>query len=177
MSKKQEAWKELTNELLLKYGPKEAEILKTLTEIHKLPSKNESFRRGIVAADYLIDVNRRLLFIGLASTLNQAAESSQRNVENLKEMLEASKTLACEIVAAFAVQKGIESADSIDIFRAELDNYLVLAKSKDGLKKADKYQIERRLSSLSDMATQFAKKEEMSELSEHSEGRTLLVKS
>ena len=63
-----------------------------------------------------------------------------------------------EIVATFAVQKGVQSADSIDIFRADLDNYLVLAKAK-GLKGVDRYKIAERLSVLSEMAHQFAKRE------------------
>lgn len=66
--------------------------------------------------------------------------------------------MACEIVATFAVQKGIESADAVDIFRADLDNYLELLKKKD-LEHIDRDELAKRLSSLSDMANQFAKKE------------------
>src|SRR5208283_2313569 len=108
----------MRNKLPLEYGPREAEILRDLTEASK----------------------------GL------------KDMGSFPEKLEASKALASEIVATFAVQKGIESADSIDIFRADLDNYLVLAK-KEGLKRADRDKIADRLSLLSEMALQYAKKE------------------
>jgi hypothetical protein len=145
------------NKLPLEYGPKEAEILRYLTESHKLPSKNEGFRRGIVALDYLMDADRGLLLEMLARMLSEAGEGL-RDVKSFAEKLETSKALACEIAAVFAAQKGIESADSIDIFRADLDNYLILAKTE-GFKAADKAKIAGRLSMLSEMASQFAKKE------------------
>jgi hypothetical protein len=142
----------------LEYGPREAEILRNLTETHRLPSKNEGFRRGIVAVDYLMDTDRRLLFEILAGLLGQASECLKKDAGSFVEKLEASRTLACEIVATFAVQKGIESADSIDIFRSDLDNYLVLVKTKN-MKAVDREELAKRLSILSDMAHQFAKKE------------------
>ena len=147
----------MPNRLPLEYGPREAEILRSLSETHRLPSKNEGFRRGIVAVDYLMDADRGILFAILGTLLRQASEGS-KDMISFPEKLEACKTLACEIVATFAVQKGIESADSIDIFRSDLDNYLVLAKTE-GLKGADKDELAKRLSVLSDMAYQFAKKE------------------
>lgn len=149
----------MQNKLLLEYGPKEAEILKTLTDIQKLPSKNEAFRRGIVAADYLIDADRESLFQVLSMLLITASDNARDKYSNsFPRNLEACKTTACEIVATFAVQKGIESADAVDVFRADLDDYLQLLKKKD-LKDIDRDELAKRLSSLSDMANQFAKKE------------------
>ena len=170
----------MQNKLPLEYGPREAEILRNLTETHKIPSKNEGFRRGIVAVDYLMDADRGLLLLVLAKLLNQAREGL-KDMESFPEKLEVSKTLASEIVATFAVQKGIQSADSIDIFRADLDNYLVLAKSK-GLKGADKDEIAKRLSVLSEMANQFARKElddqeKQKTASNESDRKALYVKS
>ncbi len=148
----------MQNKLPLEYGPREAEILRSLTETKKLPSKNEGFRRGIVAVDYLMDADRGLLLEVLASSLSQARESIRDTTDSFQEKLEVCKTLASEIVATFAVQKGIQSADVIDIFRADLDNYLVLAKTKT-LKAAEKEEIADRLLFLSKMAREFAKRE------------------
>jgi hypothetical protein len=149
----------MQNKLPLEYGPKEAEILRSLTESGKLPSKNEGFRRGIVAANYLMDADRGLLLEILADSLYHAKETlKNKDTDSFLQRLEVSKTLATEIVATFAIQKGAQSADSIDIFRADLDDYLVLAKAK-GLKGADKEKIADRLSLLSQMAREFAKKE------------------
>jgi hypothetical protein len=147
----------MQNKLPLEYGPREAEILRELTKNKKIASKNEGFRRGIVAVDYLMDVNRGLLLEVLADMLNYTKEGL-RDPSSFPKKLEASKSLASEIVATFAVQKGVQSADSIDIFRADLDNYLVLSKTK-GLKGVDRDKIAERLSFLSEMAHQFAKRE------------------
>jgi hypothetical protein len=152
----------MQNKLPLEYGPREAEILRSLTEARKLPSKNEGFRRGIIAVDYLIDADRGLLFEILSTLLTRASDCAKdKNVDHpaLLQKIEAAKTLASEIVATFAVQKGIESADSIDIFRADLDNYLLLLKQKKNVKEIDREELAKRLSLLSDMANQFAKKE------------------
>jgi len=151
----------MQNKLPLEYGPREAEILRSLIEAHKLPSKNEGFRRGLVALDYLIDVDRGLLFEILSLLLHQAsscAKDKNADFSSLLQKIEACKTLASEIIATFAVQKGIESADAVDIFRADLDNYLLLLKEKN-LKEIDKTELAERLSSLSVMSSQFAKKE------------------
>jgi hypothetical protein len=168
----------MQNKLPLEYGPREAEILRDLTEAQKIPSKNEGFRRGIIALDYLMDVNREVLFEVLGTSLAQAKEAALRDFNSLPEKLEVSKTLASEIVATYAVQKGAQSADSIDIFRADLDNYLVLAKSKN-LKGTKKEEISSRLSVLSEMAYQFAKKEEATSIkttTKNSERRPIYVK-
>ena len=168
----------LANKLPLEYGPREAEILRNLIEAQKLPSRNEGFRRGIVAVDYLMDINRGTLLEVLASSLNQAKDCL-RDIGSFPEKLEVSKTLACEIAATFAVQKGIQSADSIDIFRADLDNYLVLAKTK-SLNGADKRKIADRLSFLAQMAYEFAKKEsqeqEKRQSAKDSEHKALFVR-
>jgi hypothetical protein len=149
----------MQNKLPLEYGPKEAEILKSLTDVHKLPSKNEAFRRGIVAADYLVDIDRESMFEVLSLLLNNASSSAKDKYSNLlPQKLKACKMMACEVVAAFAVQKGIESADAVDIFRADIDDYLQLLKRKD-LKDIDRDDLAKRLSLLSDIANQFAKKE------------------
>ncbi len=147
----------MQNKLPLEYGPREAEILRSLTESGKLPSKNEGFRRGIIAADYLMNADRGLLLEVLADSISYAREGL-KDMSSFPQKLEVSKTLASEIVATFAVQKGVQSADSIDIFRADLDNYLVLANAK-GLKGADRKKIADRLLFLSKMAREFAKKE------------------
>ena len=160
----------MQNKLPLEYGPREAEILRELTESKKLASKNEGFRRGIVAVDYLMDANRGLLLEVLADMLSYTKEGL-RDPSSLPQKLEASKSLASEIVATFAVQKGVQSADSIDIFRADLDNYLVLAKAK-GFKGADRDKIAERLSVLSEMAHQFAKREFESQSKE--EGKSIV---
>jgi hypothetical protein len=149
------------SKLPLEYGPREADILKTLTESQKLPSKNEGFRRGIIAVDYLMDADRKLLFQILSTLLAQASDSLLNETASLSflEKLEASRTIALEIVATVAAQKGIESADSIDIFRSDLDNYVALAKTK-GIKGAStRNELAKRLSVLSELATQFANKE------------------
>lgn len=148
----------MQNKLPLEYGPREAEILRSLTEAQKLPSKNEGFRRGLVAVDYLMDADRRLLLEVLANSLSQARESIRDTMDSFQEKLEICKMLASEIVATFAVQKGIQSADAVDVFRADLDNYLVLVKTKT-LRAADKDKIADRLSFLSQMAREFAKRE------------------
>jgi hypothetical protein len=95
-----------------------------------------------------------------ASLCDRSIQTDLKNkdIDSFLERLEVSKTLASEIVATFAIQKGAQSADSVDIFRADLDNYLVLAKAK-GVKGADKEKIAERLSFLSQMAHEFAKKE------------------
>jgi len=147
----------MQHKLPLEYGPREAKILRNLTETQKLPSKNEGFRRGIVATEYLMDADRGLLFEVLVSLLNQASEGLN-DMSTFPRKLEVCKTLASEIEATYAVQKGIESADSIDIFRADLDNYLVLAQTK-GFEGADKKKVATRLRALSEVARQFAKKE------------------
>ncbi|MHB8567583.1 MAG: hypothetical protein ACYC7D_13620 [Nitrososphaerales archaeon] len=151
----------MQNKLPLEYGPREADILRSLIEDRRLPSKNEGFRRGIVAASYLMDADRRLLLEVLGRSLNQA-KAGLGDLDSFPEKLQIARILASEIVATFAVQKGIQSADSIDIFRAELDNYLVLVKSK-ALRGADKDKIANRLSLLSEMAFQFAKRESEAE--------------
>lgn len=149
----------MQNKLPLEYGPKEAEILRTLIDIHKLPSKNEAFRRGIVASDYLIDIDRESLFQILSMLLSIASDSAKNKYgDSFPRKLEACKSMAYEIVATFAVQRGIESADSVDIFRADIDNYLELLKQKD-LTKINGDELAKRLSTLSEIANQFAKKE------------------
>lgn len=62
-------------------------------------------------------------------------------------------------MATFAAQKGIQGADSIDIFRSALDDYYVMAQSG-GFKNADKQELANRLYALAEMALQFSEKEE-----------------
>lgn len=76
------------------------------------------------------------------------------------QKLETSRAIALEIVATVAVQKGVDSADSIDLFRSDLDNYLALAKTKRTRSSATRSELAKRLSVLSEMAAQFAKKGE-----------------
>ena len=151
--------KMLHNKLPLEYGPREAAILRNLTESHKLPSKNEGFRRGIVAADYLANIDKGLLFLVLANLLSEAKDklADSKSFPVFLEKLESSRALASVTVAAFAIQNGISSADSVDIFRADLENYSVLAR-KTGLKGVED-KVAAQLSTLSAMAHQFARKE------------------
>jgi hypothetical protein len=95
----------------------------------------------------------QILALYLSDTKN-----SLKDTGSSQEKPDDSRVLASETVATFAVQKGLQGADNIDIFRAELDNYAVLIGTKCA-KGIDKNEIAKRLSFLSDLASEYAKKE------------------
>lgn len=164
----------MENKLALEYGPREAAILEDLVQKRKMPSKNEAFRRGLLALDYLDKVDKSVILKMLAKHLDQTA-SNVKDVTAFSNELAFSRALAYEIVATFASQKGVQGADNIDIFRSTLDDCFVLL-SSDGLKGANKDKLTKRLLALSVMAEQFSEKEakqiEVNRFGPHEKGKT-----
>jgi hypothetical protein len=151
----------MENKLPLEYGPREAAVLEEMIRKGKAPSKNEAFRRGVLALSYLDKADKSVLLKMLAHYLGETA-SHVRDSNEFSKLLDSSRTLAYEIVATFAAQKGVQGADAIDIFRSSLDDYFVMIRSG-GFKSADKERLANRLYALSEMAIQFSEKEESKE--------------
>jgi hypothetical protein len=152
----------MENKLPLEYGPREAAILEEMIRKGKVPSKNEAFRRGVLALSYLDKADRSTLLKMLSDYLREAASHVKlEDASEFTKRLEFSRVLAYELVATFAALKGIQGADSINIFRSALDDYYVMVQSG-GFKNADKQKLANRLYALSEMAMQFSEKEEES---------------
>jgi len=147
----------MENKILVEYGPREADIFADLIENKKIPSKNEAFRRGLFALDYLMSVDLSSLFKMLADSLEESAKSV-KDMRTLSQRLAVSRILAHQVVATSASQKGILVADQVDIFRAAIDEFFALIQT-DSFKSTDKEKLSFRLSTLSEFANQFYKKE------------------
>lgn len=143
--------------LPFEYGPREAYALQSALEEKRIPNKNEGLRRGVLALHYLTRVDERVLLGVLGDLLSQCADQIEQHhkFSTSLDSFAAARALAYVVVAAHASQKGALAAESIDTFRASLDD--IYARVDQELTGPEAKAISRRLLGLSEFSRALAK--------------------
>lgn len=117
--------------MLLKYGPREDQLWKTLDQFSKKgvfpENRNEIIRRGLHSARYLAEINDQRLLWLLRDQLDSISEDF--SPKNLK----AAKDLSLAIFATLITKEGIARAEAFENIPTNLMMYTELL-AKEGVK-------------------------------------------